>query len=173
MQKRRLYAALATATLALGAGVATAANPAMAAQGPQSHMNLTGIPIPIGPAFCVPANIVITGQGHDHVVGTPLPPGTPLNVYPPGYHENATVTGDVQLIGTDPVSGMPVVLGTGHGEAWFSIDVNTGGAVTSEDNAHATIDTGPFAGLKILQLGSFTLNANGVPVVNNSSASCS
>ena len=154
------------AAAALSLGLAFVANDANAAQGPQSHINISGFPIDVGPALCAPGDIVITGNGHDHAVGMKDALGNPL----PGYHENATVTGTVQLLIGGPGG---TLVGTGHGEAWFTIDVNTGGTVTSEDNAHATIDTGPFAGLKILQLGSFTLNAHGVPVVNNSSVSCS
>ena len=97
-------------------------------------------------APCLPYDLVITGNGHDHSF-------TNNN----GFWENATVTG-VGVAGPY----------TGKGEAWFTFNDNRQNVVsTFKDMIQFT------GGLKIQQTGTFVINANGVPVVTKATTSCS
>jgi hypothetical protein len=140
--------------LVLGLGALFLVAPSAGATTQQQMVDLTGIPIDIGPAGCgLVGDLVITGNGHDHFF-------TNGNG---DFWENATVEGQVTLV--DPVSGAVLETG-GHGEAWFGIQANNGAQVMSF-KASVQLPTG-----RIQQNGHFTVNANGVPVVSNSTAKC-
>jgi hypothetical protein len=142
--KRLLIALAAVAALAIPA-LATAA-PAMATTD-QQMVDLTGIPIDVGSlAPCLPYDLVITGNGHDHFFSNNN-----------GFWENATVEG-VGVAGPY----------TGKGEAWFTFNDNNRNVV-STFKAMLQLTQGT----KIQMTGTFVVNANGVPVVNNATTTCS
>ena len=142
----RIRAATVPVLAGLTAALAFTFAPAAGATTQQQMVDLTGIPIDVGSlAPCLPYDLVITGNGHDHSF-------TNNN----GFWENATVTG-VGVAGPY----------TGKGEAWFTNNDNRQNSVlTFKDMIQFT------GGLKIQQTGTFVINANGVPVVNKATTSC-
>jgi hypothetical protein len=152
----RLRSAVLPAILGLAAAGVIAAAPGASAAG--SNIKIPpGAVIDVGPAApCAPGDVVITVQsGHDNASGNPVTGP---------YHENATIVGTAQLV--DPNTGMVIEQG-GHANAWFTININSGGAVVMQDFAHAQFPSG-----RVDVSGKFTLNANGIPVVNNQRAVC-
>jgi hypothetical protein len=155
MRTRSVLAALAAPVFVAGAALAASAGPALAAQ---SNIKIpAGAQIDLGPAApCAVGDIVITVQsGHDNATGNPITGP---------YHENATIVGTAALV--DPLTGNVLEQG-GHANAWFTTNINSGGTVVNQDFVHAQFPSG-----RIDLSGKFTLNANGVPVVNNQRASC-
>ena len=117
------------------------------------HVN--GAPIDVGPAVCVPGDLVITGNGVLHQ--------TTNNA------GDSWVTGTIEgsVTVTDPSSGF-----TGHATAWFGVEDNNQNFVT-HFIANSTGTLGNGSPLTIHQEGQFTLNAQGLPVVNRVTATCS
>ena len=133
---------------ALGAAVLPATAQATTTQ---QMLRLNGAPIDVGPAVCVPGDLVITGQGHDHSFTNPNG----------DFWENATVSG----------TGTAGDGFTGHAEAWFGIESNNGASISHfAVNAQGTTANG--TSVRIHQTGQFTVNANGVPVVSNTVTNC-
>jgi len=144
---RSIRYAIMPAFAGLAAALALAFAPAAGATTGQQITDLTGIPVNVGSlAPCLPFDLVITGNGHDHFVFSNA-----------GFHENATVEG-TGVAG--PYSG--------HAEAWFTSNGKNGAQV---DTFKAMLQL--TQGTKIQQTGTFVLNANGVPVVGNLKVSCS
>jgi len=117
------------------------------------HVN--GQPIDVGPAGCVPGDLVITGNGVLH-----------QRINNAG---DTWVTGTVEgsVTATDPSSGF-----TGHATAWFGVEQNNQNFVTHFiANSVGTLGNG--SPLRIHQEGQFTLNAQGLPVVNRVTVTCS
>ena len=157
--------ALATGGLALGLGATSAS----AAQ--------TNIKIPPGAVIDVtfpqqvscPGGVtgdvvIVVKSGHDNATGNPITGP---------YHENATIVGDGYIVAgvtdpNDPFGTGTVVAGPGQANAWFTTNENKGGAAVDQDFAHAN-----FSGFRVDVSGKFTLNANGVPVVQNQRGGCS
>jgi hypothetical protein len=148
MRPRSVLAALAASGL-IAAGSLAAAGPASAAQ---SNLKIPpGTQIDLGPATCAPGELILTVKsGHDNIV-----------VNGNGYHENATIQGDVQT-----VDYYGNVLASGHGEAWFTVN-ETNGAFVDTDVVNAQV-----GGTKIHLAGTFVVNANGSVTVDNQTASC-
>jgi hypothetical protein len=113
-------------------------------------IHLNGVPIDVGPAGCVPGDLVITGNG---VLRTTV--------------NNA---GDTWVTGT--VEGSATATGfTGHAVAWFGVEDNAQNSVNHFiANASGTLSNG--SSLSIHQEGQFTVNANGVPTVTRVTATC-
>ena len=116
-------------------------------------MHLDGVPIDVGPAVCVPGDIVITGNGV--------------------LHTTTNNAGDFWLTGT--VTGSATTTGTptatGRATAWFGLEANSRNFVSHfTANAQLTLPDG--STVNVHQQGQFTLNANGVPVVNNVTTTC-
>jgi hypothetical protein len=144
------------ATLAAPAvAAATLLRPAAAAHATtNTTMNLSGIPIDVGPAGCVPGDLVITGNGVLH---------TTVNNAGDSW-TTGTVTGSATTTGTPTA--------TGRATAWFGVENNNKNFVSPfTANAQLTLPDG--STLNIHQQGQFTLNANGVPVVNHTTTTCS
>ena len=156
MKLKNLLLIAFAAALSLGLSVIATSGASAA----QSNIKIpAGALIDVGPAApCAAGDIVITVKsGHDNASGDPV--SGP-------YHENATIVGDAALM--DPATGAVIVQG-GHANAWFTVNINPGGTVVQQDFAHADF---PAPVGRIDLSGKFTLNANGVPVVNNQRASC-
>ncbi len=113
-------------------------------------IHLTGVPIDVGPAGCVPGDLVISGNGVLHMT---------IN--------NA---GDFWETGT--VEGAATAAGfTGHATAWFGVENNAQNSVNHfTTNAIGTLSDGTT--LRIHQEGQFTVNANGIPTVTRVTATC-
>jgi hypothetical protein len=125
--------------------------PAAAAEATTTQtIHLNGAPIDVGPAGCVPGDLVISGNGVLHMT---------IN--------NA---GDSWLTGT--VEGAATATGfTGHAAAWFGAEVNANNSVNHfTANAVGTLSDG--TSLRIHQEGQFTVNANGIPTVTRVTTSC-
>jgi len=117
------------------------------------HVN--GVPIDVGPAGCVPGDLVITGNGVLHQT---------IN-----NAGDSWVTGTIEgsVTTTDPSSGF-----TGHAAAWFGVEDNNQNFVTHFiANSVGTLGNG--SPLRIHQEGQFTVNAQGMPVVTRVTVTCS
>lgn len=115
-------------------------------------IHLNGGAIDVGPAGCVPGDLVITGNGVLH---------TTINNAGDSW-TTGTVEGSVSDVSAPY---------TGHGMAWFGVEQNNQNFVT-----HFTANTvGTLAGvpLTIHQEGQFTINAQGLPVVTRVTVTCS
>jgi hypothetical protein len=135
----------------LGAAAAIVLVPVAAQATTSQTMHLTGVPIDVGPAGCVPGDLVLTGNGV--------------------LHTTVNNAGDSWTTGT--VTGQATAGGgfTGHGTAWFGIENNNRNFVSPfTTNATGTLPDGTT--VTIHEQGQFTLNANGVPVVNNVVTTC-
>jgi hypothetical protein len=112
-------------------------------------------PIDVGPAGCVPGDLVITGNGVLHQT---------IN-----NAGDTWVTGTVEgsVNATDLSSGF-----TGHATAWFGVEQNNQNFVTHfiADSVGTLGNGNP---LRIHQEGQFTVNAQGLPVVNRVTVTCS
>jgi hypothetical protein len=145
--KKILFAAVALAALLLVPSVAQATTSVTV------HVN--GQPIDVGPAGCVPGDLVISGNGVLHQT---------IN-----NAGDTWVTGTVEgsVTATDPSSGF-----TGHAAAWFGVEQNNQNFVT-----HFIADSvgtlGNGSPLRIHQEGQFTVNALGLPVVTRVTVTCS
>jgi len=151
MQRTRATMAKLMITAVLGLGISgLAASPAQATTTQTIH--LTGIPIDVGPAGCMPGDLVITGNGVLH---------TTLN--------NA---GDFWITGTvEGAATVTVGSFSGHAAAWFGGEFNKQNTVNHfTANANGTLADG--TAVRIHQEGQFTLNAQGVPVVTRVTTTC-
>lgn len=118
-------------------------------------IHLSGQPIDVGPAGCVPGDLVITGNGVLHQT---------IN-----NAGDTWITGTLEgsVIATDPSSGF-----TGHAAAWFGVEDNNQNFVTHFiANSVGTLGNG--TPLSIHQEGQFTVNAQGLPVVTRVTVTCS
>ena len=116
---------------------------------------MNGQPIDVGPAGCVPGDLVIAGNGVLHQT---------IN-----NAGDSWVTGTVEgsVTATDPSSGF-----TGHAAAWFGVEQNNQNFVTHFiANSVGTLGNG--SPLGIHQEGQFTVNAQGMPVVTRVTVTCS
>ncbi len=117
-------------------------------------LHINGVPIDVGPAACVPGDLIISGIGVEH--------------------QTVDNAGDLWITGTltgsasvsDPSSGF-----SGHATAWFGLELNNRNA-TSSFTADAVGTLADGSSLVINEQGTFTLNAQGVPVVNNVKVNC-
>jgi hypothetical protein len=116
-------------------------------------LHLSGAPIDVGPAGCIAGDLTISGNAVLH--------NTVDNAG--DSWTTGTVTGAV----TDGAAGF-----TGHGTAWFGVEQNNRNFTTSfiADSVGTLADG---TSLRIHQVGTFTVNAQGVPVVNNVTVTCS
>jgi hypothetical protein len=136
----------------LGAAAAIVLVPVAAQATTSQTMHLTGVPIDLGQVGCVPGDLVLTGHAVMH---------TTVNNAGDSW-TTATVTGDATAGG-----GF-----TGHGMAWFGVEDNSRSMVNHfTTNVTGTLPDGTT--ITLHQHGQFTLNANGVPVVNNFVTTCS
>src|SRR5215469_5217472 len=123
----------------------------MAAQATTTQtIHLTGVPIDVGPAGCVPGDLMISGNGV--------------------LHMTVNNAGDFWETGT--VEGAATATGfTGHAVAWFGVEDNAQNVVNHFiANAVGTLADG--ASLTIHQEGQFTVNANGIPTVTRVTTTC-
>lgn len=145
---RKLIAVVA----ALGA---VALAPVVADATTTSTIHISGVPIDVGPAGCVPGDLVISGNGVLH-----------LTVNNAG---DSWLTGTIE--GPAIVSGAGATLFSGHAAAWFGIEDNAQNSVQHFiANADGTLSNG--TALSIHQEGQFTVNANGLPVVTSVTVTC-
>jgi hypothetical protein len=99
-------------------------------------------------------DLVITGNGHDHIV-----------VNPDGsYRENAIVEGTAQFI--DRVTGD--IVATGHGMAQFGVVFSANGGIVSHDTGNDQV-----GGVRIHAEGQFRINPNGTITVDHQTLTCS
>jgi hypothetical protein len=148
--RKFLFATLAAPAIA----AAGALLPAAAAHATTTTtIHISGQPIDVGPAVCVPGDLVITGNGVLH---------TTVN-----NAGDSWTTGT--LTGAATTTGTPAA--TGRATAWFGGEENNQNAVNHfTANAQLTLPDG--STVSIHQEGQFTLNANGVPVVSRTTATC-
>jgi hypothetical protein len=112
-----------------------------------------GVAVDIGPAGCVAGDLFISGNGVLH---------TTVN-----NAGDSWTTGTIEGAVTDADAGY-----TGRGTAWFGVEQNNRNFVTHfTANTRGTLKDG--TPLSIHQQGQFTFNAQGVPVVNNVTVTCS
>jgi hypothetical protein len=113
-------------------------------------IHLNGLPIDVGPAGCVPGDLVISGNGV--------------------LHTTVNNAGDSWTTGT--VEGAATATGfTGHATAWFGVEDNAQNLVNHFiANAIGTLSDG--TSLRIHQEGQFTVNANGLPTVTRVTTTC-
>ena len=149
MRRKLISVVGALAAVLLSATVASATT--------TNTIHLTGVPIDVGPAGCVPGELVIAGNGV--------------------LHETINNAGDFWVTGTiegaatvsDPATGS--VLFTGHATAWFGVEDNAFNSVQHFiANANGTLADGTALGIH--QEGQFTLNAQGIPVVSRVTVTC-
>ena len=147
--RKFLFAMLAALAIA-----AAALLPAAAAHATTTTtIHLTGQPIDVGPAVCVSGDLVITGNGVLH---------TTVN-----NAGDSWTTGTVT--GAAATTGAPAA--TGRATAWFGVETNNQNFVNHFiANAQLTLPDG--STVNIHQEGQFTLNANGIPVVTRTTATC-
>jgi hypothetical protein len=125
--------------------------PVAAAQATTTQtIHLTGVPVDVGPAGCVPGDLVISGNGV--------------------LHMTVNNAGDTWVTGT--VEGAATATGfTGHAVAWFGVEDNAQNVVNHFiANAVGTLADG--TSLTIHQEGQFTVNANGIPTVTRVTTTC-
>lgn len=128
--------------------------PATAQATTTQTVHFNGAPIDVGPAGCIPGDLVIAGNGVLH-----------MTINNAG---DEWVTGTVEgsVWSTDPSSGF-----TGHAAAWFGVEANSQNFVTHFiANSVGTLGDG--TPLTIHQEGQFTVNAQGVPVVTRVTVTC-
>lgn len=144
--KKILSVAVALAALALAPVAAQATT--------TQTIHVNGVPINIGPAGCLPGDLVIAGNGVLH---------TTVNNAGDSW-TTGTVEGSVT---TTDNSGY-----TGHAVAWFGVEDNKNNFVTHFiANSQGTLGNG--TPLAIHQEGQFTINAQGLPVVTRVTVTCS
>ncbi len=138
-----------------GVFLALALLPGVAMATTSVTLHINGVPIDVGPAGCVAGDLVITGNGVEH-----------QTVDNAGdLWLTATLTGTATL--SDPSSGF-----SGHATAWFGVDENAMNFTTQFiADAVGTLANG--TPLSIHEVGTFTINAQGVPVVTNTKVTCS
>jgi hypothetical protein len=118
-------------------------------------VHLDGVPIDVGPAACIPGDLVISGNGVLH---------TTVNDAGDSW-TTGTLEGSVSS--TDPSSGY-----TGHAAAWFGVEDNNRNLV-NHFIANSVGTLGDGTPLTIHVEGQFTINAQGLPVVTRVTATCS
>jgi len=142
------------ALLAAPAAAVVALLPAAAAQATTSTtIHLNGASIDVGPAGCIPGDIVITGNGV--------------------LHTTVNNAGDSWTTGTATGSAVTTATpaATGRATAWFGDENNNMNDVEHfTANAQLTLPDG--STVRVHQEGQFTLNANGIPVVTRVTATC-
>jgi len=113
-------------------------------------IHLTNTPIDVGPAGCVPGDLVISGNGV--------------------LHMTTNNAGDFWETGT--LEGAATATGfTGRAVAWFGVEDNAQNSVNHfTANATGTLSDG--TSLTIHQEGQFTVNANGIPTVTRVTVTC-
>jgi predicted phage gp36 major capsid-like protein len=118
-----------------------------------STIHVNGVPIDVGPAGCVAGDLVISGNGVLH-----------LTVNNAG---DSWLTGTIEGPVTDTAAGY-----TGQGAAWFGVEDNNQNFVAPfiADSVGTLADG---TALRIHQVGQFTVNAQGLPVVNQVTTTCS
>lgn len=118
------------------------------------HMN--GVPIDVGPAGCVPGDLIISGNGVLH-----------MTVNNAG---DSWITGTVE--GPATVTGSTgATLFSGHAAAWFGSENNAQNNVQHFiANADGTLANG--TPVHIHQEGQFTVNAQGIPTVTRVTVTC-
>ena len=136
--------------LAISGAFGVALLPAAAGATTTQTIHLTGVPVDVGPAGCVPGDLVISGNGV--------------------LHMTTNNAGDFWETGT--VEGAATATGfTGHATAWFGVEDNAQNSVNHfTANAVGTLSNG--SSLTIHQEGTFTVNANGIPVVTKVTTTC-
>ncbi len=128
--------------------------PAVAQATTAVTFHINDVPIDVGPAGCVAGDLVISGNGVEHQT---VDDAGDLWI-------TATLEGNATV--SDPSSGF-----SGHASAWFGVEENNRNFVTIfTADAVGTLADG--TRLTIHQVGQFTLNAQGVPVVNNVTVTC-
>ncbi len=119
-------------------------------------IHLTGVPIDVGPAGCVPGDLFISGNGVLHI--------TVNNA------GDSWTTGTVEGAATVP-DGRGGTLFSGHAAAWFGIEDNAQSNVQHfTANADGTLTNG--TPVHIHQEGQFTINAQGIPTVSRVTVTC-
>jgi len=135
-----------------GVLVALLAVPGTALATTTQTLHLSGVPIDVGPAGCIPGDISLTGNAVLHIT--------------------VNNAGDSWMTGTIEGAVTGSLGYTGHGMAWFGVeDNNQNGVDHFTSNYVGTLGDG--TPLRIHLQGQFTLNAQGVIVVNNFTATCS
>ena len=120
-------------------------------------IHLTGVPIDVGPAGCLPGDLVVSGNGVLH-----------MTVNNAG---DSWITGTVEGPATI-VDGGGNTLFTGHAAAWFGSEDNAQNNVQHfTANAVGTLANG--TSLRIHQEGQFAVNARGLPTVTRVNVTCS
>jgi hypothetical protein len=138
-----------------GALAAVAMAPTIAQATTTQTVHLNGVPIAVGPAACIPGNLVISGNGVLH---------TTVNNAGDSW-TTGTIEGSVSS--TDPASGY-----SGHAMAWFGVEDNNRNFV-NHFIANSVGTLGDGTPLTIHEEGQFTINAQGLPVVTRATATCS
>jgi hypothetical protein len=112
-----------------------------------------GVVIDIGPAGCIAGDLSISGNGVLH---------TTVN-----NAGDSWTTGTLEGAVTDAAAGY-----SGHGTTWFGLEQNNQNFVAHfTANTRGTLTDG--TPISIHQQGQFTINGQGVPVVNNVTVTCS
>lgn len=144
---------------ACGATLAGAAlfSPIVADATTSQTIHLNGVPIDVGPSGCLNGDVVIMGNGVEH-----------MTVNNAGdFWVTATLEGAATVSDTTNA-----VLWSGHATAWFGIENNAQNNVQHFIlNGVGTLADGSM--LRIHQEGQFTVNAQGVITVNRVTATCS
>jgi hypothetical protein len=136
----------------LGLLVALFAVPGSALATTTQTGHLTGVPIDVGPALCIPGDIILTGNAVLHIT--------------------VNNAGDSWMTGTIEGAVTGSLGYTGHGQAWFGLeDNNKNGVAHFTTNINGTLGDG--LPLRIHQQGQYTVNAQGMIVVNNVTVTCS
>ncbi len=115
-------------------------------------IHVTGVPIDVGPAACIPGDLTISGNGV--------------------LHMTVNNAGDAWTTGTIEGNVTGSLGYTGHGVAWFGSEDNRSNSV-NHFIANTVGTLGDGTPLSIHQEGQFTINAQGVPVVTRVTATCS
>lgn len=134
----------------LGVVVAVLLLPVAAEATTTQTIHVNGVPIDVGPAGCVPGDLMINGNGV--------------------LHMTVNNAGDVWVTGT--LEGAATATGfSGHAAAWFGVEDNAQNSVNHFiANAVGTLSDG--TPLTIHQEGQFTVNANGIPTVTRVTTTC-
>ncbi len=140
-----------------GALAAIALLPIAAEATTTQTIHLTGVPIDVGPAGCVPGDLFISGNGVLH-----------MTVNNAG---DSWITGTVEGAATVP-DGSGGTLFSGHAAAWFGSENNNGLSNVQHfiANADGTLTNG--TPVHIHQEGQFTVNAQGVLTVSRVTVTC-
>ena len=115
-----------------------------------------GLTVDIGPAVCVPGDLVVTGNAVIHLT---------VNDAGDSWFTE-TIEGSATVS-----SATGATLWSGHAAAWFGLEDNNQNSVLHfTANGNGTLADGTMVGIH--QEGQFTFNANGVPVVTRVTSTC-